>query len=268
MASTVRLTLLSFLLVFGVVQGYKCLGENYSIVFHCGKERVISRDKLNESSDARKTGDAAVVNLHKTKEQVKGKCIAAQELLAQDAGTIELTFSPSSQTVSMDKDWGVSTFPGLHANDLRNSFFYDNALYFKTKCLTFTKRGRFKQVCVRDPAIRNPLKILREKCPNEKRFEAVKGKVQLRKGTVDQWVFLRIWNGCSVLRRAAYPPHSSEVSEPSELQSVSSSSRKSDYTTPAPPSKCGEEAMTDYTFFKIIGDNCFHRFNSLEEARN
>uniref|UniRef100_A0A1I7Z1H0 Phytase-like domain-containing protein n=1 Tax=Steinernema glaseri TaxID=37863 RepID=A0A1I7Z1H0_9BILA len=31
---------------------------------------------------------------------------------------------------------------------------------------------------------------------------------------------------------------------------------------------CGEEAMTDYTFFKILGDNCFHRFNSLEEARN
>ncbi|KAK0419970.1 hypothetical protein QR680_014433 [Steinernema hermaphroditum] len=176
---------------------------------------------------------------------------------------------PGKPSASWDWEWYETD-----ANDLRKSFIHvsspsPDVIRFADKCFVFSPDDReiVEQECSADAkAAKNPLEIVREKCPGNA-FDHAKSPIELSRPnkTINQTnatVYCYSFNGCFFAYGTDLMFFDVQLL-PHENTSAP--------TAPIPKPSGLENCKIDserYAFFTVRGDNCLYRSDSFEAAEN
>ncbi|KAK0411889.1 hypothetical protein QR680_005902 [Steinernema hermaphroditum] len=195
MGSAVRLAALVVLLLFGSAHGYKCLGDDYSIVLYLVKPYLITSTSFAEYADPEIGGGPMMVNLHDYCGKVVKDNFGITQ--AEHLERVAKIYSGSShkvyfqrlvRTVDVENN-SVEAVPrvlsdGAHENlDFSETDFSPlkkKILAFSAsiQCSTLYTLKMNVMLCTGSKSIVNPLEIVREKC-DDIRFKHGKTDVPL-----------------------------------------------------------------------------------------
>ncbi|KAK0411890.1 hypothetical protein QR680_005902 [Steinernema hermaphroditum] len=209
MGSAVRLAALVVLLLFGSAHGYKCLGDDYSIVLYLVKPYLITSTSFAEYADPEIGGGPMMVNLHDYCGKVVKDNFGITQ--AEHLERVAKIYSGSShkvyfqrlvRTVDVENN-SVEAVPRVLSDGAHENLDFSETDFspLKKKILAFSasiqccpanrqpskivciqpryqNEGRFGKNCTGSKSIVNPLEIVREKC-DDIRFKHGKTDVPL-----------------------------------------------------------------------------------------
>ncbi|KAK0411891.1 hypothetical protein QR680_005902 [Steinernema hermaphroditum] len=181
MGSAVRLAALVVLLLFGSAHGYKCLGDDYSIVLYLVKPYLITSTSFAEYADPEIGGGPMMVNLHDYCGKVVKDNFGITQ--AEHLERVAKIYSGSShkvyfqrlvRTVDVENN-SVEAVPRVLSDGAHENLDFSETDFSPLYVLIYLCALIH---CTGSKSIVNPLEIVREKC-DDIRFKHGKTDVPL-----------------------------------------------------------------------------------------